>query len=218
MRHGLHAGTSALALAAGLALSAPAGATTLTNDPARPLPARQVVVVQRWLNSSAEPTPAAITVHRGVCPEGADAVACANVGYDPTAPKGQRWFESVGSMWFSSLSRRESTDHFDVLHETGHVVDAERYSDAERRTVERDLEMTGAWMPDARFWDGTTPPFERAADAYAMCSIHPRWPGTWWHCVRRGKDGAMRGGGSPTPYDFRAGRARYARICAAVAT
>lgn len=205
----MHRGRYMLAvLIATLVVAWPAqAATRLVNDPARPFTGRQLASMQHWLDESAEPTPRVLNVERGECP---NAVACANVGYDSTG-----WFTQTGSMVIDGGSALH--DRFAFIHEVGHVMDAETYTPAKRARIERLLGMVGDWMPDARYDPGTTPPFERAADAYAMCSIHPHWPGTWWHYLIRNKHGkVIGGGGSPTPYDFRAGRDRYERICSAI--
>jgi hypothetical protein len=183
-----------------------ATATTLINDPAHPLTGLQLRSMRHWLNRSAEPTPPIIRVHRGECPS---AVACANVDRDPRG----NWFVDVGSMWIRGDIARH--DRFAFMHEVGHIVDAELYTPGMRRRIKRLLDMVGQWEPDARFDPETTPPFERAADAYAMCAIHRRWPGRWWHFQVR-RHGMVIGGGNPTPYNFRAGPKRYARICSTI--
>lgn len=207
------------ALVATLAIAWPAqAATTLVGDPAHPLSGRQMATASMWLRESAEPTPAVLYVHRGACPGGIGVVACANVNYDAAAPRGARWYVDNGQMWLGSLSARSASDRFDFMHELGHIMDVETYTPAKRTRIERLLGMIGDWYPDARFDTGTTPPYERAADAFAMCSIHRRWPGTWWHFVIRRSHGMTVAGGNPTPYDFRAGRDRYNAICRAIRT
>lgn len=197
-----------VALFATLAFAAPAQATTLVNDPAHPFGPRQLAAMRYALNASAVPTPAVVSVHRGECP---NAVACANVNRGPAG-----WLVQPGSLWIDGWDAQH--DRFAFMHEVGHIMDVETYTPAKRARLKRLLRMVGQWMPDARFDPGTTPPYERAADAYAMCSIHPRWPGTWWSFVIHRRGGTLVAGGNPTPYDFRAYRARYYRICEAIRT
>lgn len=178
----------AVAVVALAVLASPANATTVENDPARPFSAASFAKVQRWIANSHVPTPARVRFHGGSCP---DSFACANI-----APCGTQWCLAPGEIWAAARPSQ-----FTTMHEVGHVMDEMHYTTEFRARLSALLHT-----PVDGWW---TSGFEVAADAYAMCAIHRRYPGRWWDV--RGRNGVA--SGSPTPYDFRAGPRRYLRIC-----
>ncbi len=145
-RHAL-AATVALALAALVPAVAQAETRIVVVGPHAPQ-------YQRWVDSSAVPTPGGVvTVRLERCPVGpTDAAGCVIAGTSTIYLRPEGRFK----------------DRF--LHELGHIYDETVMTDLRRARFERLLHKRGATAWAASAPDG---PSEQFAEAYSMCARHP---------------------------------------------
>jgi hypothetical protein len=196
-----------LSIAAALLAPNVACATTLFNDPTHPFSAADFGMMQGWINHAHISTPrGAQMMTNASCPQPI-ALACS---YD-----GQTWMPA------GNISREV------FLHELGRVVNP-RLSAAAQAALDVQFHVARwsagygvAGYEAAAF--NTQAGENISADAYAECAIRSHWS-RWWRDrshstiirVRAGRVDAVGGttGGQITPYPFRPGPVRFARVCA----
>ena len=166
---------AALTLAGALPAPAAASPTTLAVDGAV-----QAQPYQGWVDDAAVPTPPGIVnVFLSSCPVGPSwASACV--------------FPDQREIHLGVDGRDEGT----LLHELGHLFDAQLLDTAERKRMQTLLGRKGAW----RGASANDPPHEQFAEAYAMC-------GEYGALLRRARVGM---------YGYIADPRHHTKICTAI--
>lgn len=208
-----------LALLAGifLTLAGTARATTLVNDSAHPFSPVDWGLITRWVGDAHVPlAPGTVLLSNQPC-EGGTVAAGATLPIACSAAK--TWtgmeFEPIGHTWIPGGSLTRDV----VLHEMGRLFNF--HATGAQQTALMAQFHVKAWAdpaPETYTASDRVAGENVSADAYAKCAELAHWRRWWAHTIRlRPAHGSLGGAatvGGDTPYNFRAGPARFARICA----